>query len=296
MLVLTGANESDNRAHLTNTVNLNGTMSHLEDMRMLIETLDCGSFSAAAKRLGLSKQFVSRRITTLEARLGAQLLIRTTRSLSPTDLGKDYATRARRILADVQDAESAIASHLIVPRGTLRVSAPLSFGLAYLSPLLPRFMTEAPNIKIDLELNDRQVDLINEGFDMAIRIGSLPDSSLVARKIMDVHLSIVATPAYLERRGTPNVVSDLKSHDCLMFRHSQGSNWFFNSDGREISVPVAGPLCTNNGEVVRDAALAGLGLAQLPRFLTEDAIGRGSLVSVMESALPIGGGCLCDSP
>ena len=264
-------------------------MSQLEDMRILVEALDRGGFSAAAKRLGLSKQLVSRRVGALEARLGVQLLTRTTRRLSPTDLGRDYAARARLILADVKEAELAMSSHHAEPRGVLRVSAPLSFGLSHLSPLIAGFMQVMPKIKIDLDLNDRTVDLVAEGFDMAVRIGMLSDSSMVARKLMEVSLEIVASPAYLAKRGTPTAPADLKAHDCLLFRHGRGTTWLLRVGGRDDPVPVTGTLRANNGEILRDAAIAGLGLTQLPDFLTKDAVAQGQLVSVMTDHMPVGG-------
>lgn len=264
-------------------------MNELEDMRILVEILDRRSFSAASKRLGISKQLVSRRVIALEERLGVQLLTRTTRQLSPTDPGRDYADRARRILTEVEEAALAVSTHRVRPRGILRVSAPLTFGVSYLSPLIARFMVETPEVEIELDLNDRLVDLIGEGFDMAIRIGTLPDSTLIARKLMDAGLAVVGSPDYLSRRGIPITAKDLKLHDCLQFRHGRGTSWLLREAGREITVPVSGPMRTNNGEALRDAALAGLGLAQLPFFLTEDALAEGRLTSVMDDLRPING-------
>lgn len=261
-------------------------MNHLEDMRILVETLDRGSFSAAAARLALSKQFVSRRVAALEDRLGVQLLTRTTRKLSPTELGRDYAERARRILADVEEAELAMSSNLVEPRGTLRVTAPLSFGLSHLSPLVGQFLSLMPKVELDIDFNDRPVDLVAEGFDMAVRIGVLSDSTLIARKLADVRFTIVASPEYLAQRGRPEQPEQLRDHDCLLYRHSRGTTWMLLVDGREESVPVTGRLRANNGEALRDAAIAGLGLTQLPNFLTGEAIADGRLISLMHDFLP----------
>ena len=150
-----------------------------------------------------------------------------------------------------------MSSHHAEPRGVLRVSAPLSFGLSHLSPLIAGFMQVMPKIEIDLDLNDRTVDLVAEGFDMAVRIGMLSDSSMVARKLMDVSLEIVASPAYLAKRGTPTAPADIKVHDCLLFRHGRGTTWLLRAGGRDEAIPVTGTLRANNGEILRDAAIAG---------------------------------------
>ena len=264
-------------------------MNQFEDMRMLIETIDRHGFSAAARRLGVSTQLVSRRIMALEERLGVQLLTRTTRRLAPTELGSGYVERARRILAEVEEAELALSTHLVEPRGTLRLSAPLSFGLSHLSSIIVDFLTLHPKVEIDLDLTDRRVDLVAEGFDMAVRIGFLPDSTLVARKLMDVGVTVVASPDYLRRRGIPRTVADLRAHDCLLFRNSRGLSWLFRVEGKDEIVPMTGALRASNGDVLRDAAIAGLGLSQLPLFLTQPAIDDGRLMSVLDDLLPCPG-------
>jgi DNA-binding transcriptional LysR family regulator len=264
-------------------------MNQLEDMRILVEVMDQGGFSAAARRLGLTPQLVSRRVMRLEERLGVQLLTRTTRRLTPTDLGRDYVERSRRILAEVEEAELALSSHLVEPRGRLRVSAPLSFGLSHLASIVHRFSALHPKVELDLDFSDRPVDIVAEGFDMAVRIGLLPDSSLIARKLADVRFTVVASPDYLARRGEPVELDDLRSHDCLMFKHSHGAAWFFRVNGVDQTLNVSGPLRANNGDILRDAAIAGLGITQLPDFLTAPAISDGRLVSLMGKLLPPGG-------
>jgi DNA-binding transcriptional LysR family regulator len=264
-------------------------MNQLEDMRILVEVMDQGGFSAAARRLGLTTQLVSRRVMRLEERLGVQLLTRTTRRLTPTDLGRDYVERSRRILAEVEEAELALSSHLVEPRGRLRVSAPLSFGLSHLASIVHRFSALHPKVELDLDFSDRPVDIVAEGFDMAVRIGLLPDSSLIARKLADVRFTVVASPDYLARRGEPVELDDLRSHDCLMFKHSHGAAWFFRVNGVDQTLNVSGPLRANNGDILRDAAIAGLGITQLPDFLTAPAISDGRLVSLMGKLLPPGG-------
>ena len=257
-----------------------------EDMRILIEAVDRGSFSAAALRLGLSKQFVSRRIAALEARLGVPLLLRTTRSLSLTDAGRDYAGRVRRILADVDEADQVVRGAGETPRGTLRLSAPLSFGTMHLSPHLTGFMALHPQVTLDIDLTDRTVDLVADGYDMAIRIGQLDDSTLVVRKLCDLRFHIVASPDYLRRQGIPTSIRDLAGHRCLLYRHRQGTGWWVAEGGKTMSLPMAGIMQSTNGEVLRDAALAGHGLAQLPDFITGAALGSGALVSVLDDQMP----------
>jgi DNA-binding transcriptional LysR family regulator len=261
-------------------------MSQIEDMRILIEVVDRGSFSAAATRLGLTKQLVSRRIMTLEERLGVQLLVRTTRRLALTDLGQDYLDRSRRIVAEVEEADQAMASHVATPRGTLRISAPLSYGRSHLSTLLAGFLTLHPGVRIELDMTDRPIDLVAEGYDLAVRIGSLVDSSLIARRLTTIHMVVCASPAYFDRAGIPRTVADLADHECLEYRHSRGSTWPLMVGGRPEMVPVRGRYLANNGDVLRDAAIAGLGLVQLPTFIVGDDLAAGRLVTVLDDAAP----------
>lgn len=261
-------------------------MSQLEDMRIFVTTVDAGSFTAAAERLGLSKQFVSKRVMALEARLGVRLLIRTTRQLRPTGLGMAYVEQARELIQRIDDAEEAISQQNASPRGTLRVSAPMSFGTLHLGPLLPRFLLAHPDLAMEMDLSDRTVDLIGEGYDMAIRIGTLADSTLIARNLAPMELRLCASPDYLARRGTPDDPAQLRAHDCVLYGHSRQVEWRFQRDGRPETVAVHGRLRVNNGELVRDAAIAGLGLAYLPTFIVGQALADGTLVSVMEALCP----------
>jgi DNA-binding transcriptional LysR family regulator len=261
-------------------------MSQLEDMRILVEIVDRGSFSAAALRLGQTKQLISRRIMALEDRLGVQLLVRTTRKLTLTELGLEYVERARRILVDVDDADQAMTSHVTQPKGTLRITTPLSFGQSHLSDILAGFLSLHPDVKLDLDMTDRPTDLIAERYDLAIRIGTLRDSSLIARRLMAVHLAICGTPAYFARFGTPETLADLKSHNCLEYRHSTGTAWPLTIAGKLEHVPVSGRYCANNGDVLRDAALAGLGLVQLPTFIIQPEVDQGRLITVLDDHAP----------
>ncbi|CAE6728041.1 HTH-type transcriptional regulator DmlR [Paraburkholderia aspalathi] len=258
----------------------------LDDMLIFVATVDAHNFTAAAKRLALSKQFVSRRVMALEEALGVQLLIRNTRKLAVTELGQEFYERARRILGEVEDAEQAMSLRRAGPRGLLRVSAPMSFGMMHLSPLVASFLREHADVRFDMELSDRTVDVVGEGFDMAIRIGALPDSTLIAQKLVDVRMVVCCSPGYVRRRGAPVVPGDLARHSCLLYGHGGVVSWDFVVDGVSKGVEVSGPLRANNGELVRDAAVAGLGIVRLPDFIVAEAVGSGLLVTVLEEFLP----------
>ncbi|MDE2600108.1 MAG: LysR family transcriptional regulator [Rhodocyclaceae bacterium] len=263
-------------------------MSQLEDMQIFVSAVDAQSFTAAADRLGLSKQFISRRIMALEERLGARLLVRTTRKLSVTDTGHLYYERALKIIEEVGETEQLIGSRNASPRGTLRISAPVSFGTLHLGAAVARFMAQCPEIHIEMDLNDRLVDIVGEGYDMAIRIGQLADSSLIARQIAPVQMVACASPAYFKQRGKPQTPLDLKQHDCLLYGHSANVEWTFSQPdgGKLLHVPVRGRLRANNGEVGCAAALAGLGIALLPTFIAGAALRSKSLVTILDRYAP----------
>ncbi len=261
-------------------------MDLLDDMRIFVNAVDAMSFTGAAAKLGLSKQFVSRRISSLEQALGARLLLRTTRRLAVTDLGRVYYDRARRILDDVEAANLAVSSQGERPRGNLRVSAPMSFGTMFLGSVIPSFLTTFPDVTIELELNDRTVDIIGEGYDVAVRIGALADSSLIARAIAPMRMVTCASPRYLETHDAPPTPDDLHAHALLPYGHSQRVNWTYTRDGHSVEIPVAGRLRVNNGELARDAAVAGLGITWLPVFIVAPALLSGRLVTVLDEFAP----------
>lgn len=261
-------------------------MNQIEDMQIFVTTVDTQSFTAAADRLGLSKQFVSRRVMALEERLGARLLVRTTRRLSITDTGRGYYERAVKILQDVDEAEQLVANQNAEPRGTLRLTAPMSFGTMHLGPAIARFMANCPEVTIELDLSDRFVDVVGEGYDMAVRIGQLGDSTLVACAIAPTQLLLCASPAYLAQHGTPAAPAELKQHQCLLYGHSRSVDWPLTERGRPITLPVSGRLRANNGELARDAAVAGLGIALLPTFIIGEALRSGALVTVLDAYAP----------
>jgi len=258
----------------------------LDDMRIFVATVDAGNFTAAANRLRLSKQFVSRRVAALEAGLGVRLLVRNTRKLAVTDLGHAFHERAQRILADVADAEQAMSARRTEPRGLLKVSAPMSFGTTHLSPLVAEFLRAHPDVRFDMELSDRVVDVVGEGFDMALRIGRLADSTLIAQRLADVRMIACCSPDYRRRRREPASPAELEHHACLPYGHEGRAAWTFVVDGATTAYDVHGPLRANNGEVIRDAAIAGLGIALLPDFIVGGALASGRLVEVLANWRP----------
>lgn len=261
-------------------------MSRLEDMQIFVESVERGSFSAAARWLGLSKQYVSARVAALEARLGARLLIRTTRKLSATTLGLEYSDRARRVLAGADEADRAVSSQGEVPSGRLRMSIPMSYGTRHLSELIATFVARCPSVDIDVDLDDRVIDLVSEGYDMALRVGVLPDSTLIARRLAPIRQLTVASPAYIERHAMPSEPADLRKHMLLLYGHSRPIAWSYSIAGRTQAVPVEGRLRANNGDMLLDAAERGLGITQLPEFLVGESVREGRLRVILEDAEP----------
>jgi DNA-binding transcriptional LysR family regulator len=240
-------------------------------------------FSSAARRLGLSKSAVSKQISQLEDRVGARLLNRTTRRLSLTDVGAAFYERCARILAEAEEAELAVSHLQTVPRGTLRISGPTSFGGRYLAAALADFLGLYPELRVDLILNDRVVDLVDEGFDVAVRIGRLADSSLIAKRLCPMPRLIVASPAYVAKHGRPDRPEDLVHHNCLLYSYqATGEVWHVQDrQGVSTSVHVTGNFRANNGEVLLEGARAGVGVALLPAFLAGPDVCTGRLVEVL---------------
>ena len=261
-------------------------MNPYEDMRIFAQVLEAGSFTAAADRLGMSKQSVSRRLMQLEERLGVRLLNRSTRRLDATPLGQHYYQSALRLLGEVQQVEHDISGQAQALRGTLRLSAPLSFAMSHLGCLLTEFLQLHPQVDVEVDLSDRAVDLIGEGYDLALRIGALEDSSLIARRIASVERLYCASPAYLQARGVPLKPEDLAGHDCLPYGHSRQVQWQFRQGGKAQAIQVTGRMRANNGELLRDAAIAGMGVTYLPTFIVGQALADGRLVNVLEEWTP----------
>ena len=249
----------------------------LDDLRNFVEVVESGGFNRAARRLGVSKSIVSRRIARLEAELGTRLLSRTTRGISPTEAGLEFKTRGGRILAELEEAREAVTQQSGGVVGRLRLSAPLSFGVRHVAPVLAEMAQRHPRLELDVSYSDRLVDLIGERFDAAIRIGTLKDSSLVARRIAPVRSVLVASPDYLARRGRPRSPGDLASHDCLIYTGRTVAEWQFRAGKRSISIRPQGRLWTDSGDAILQWAIAGLGIADGPSFLVSDAIASGTL-------------------
>lgn len=258
-------------------------MDRFADMKMFVAVVDTGSISGAAERLEVAKSAVSRRLADLEARLGAQLLHRTTRTLSLTDSGRAFFERAQRILADLEEAEQAVSQAHGAIRGRLKVALPLSFGLLHLADLINEFMGLHPEVEFDLDFNDRQIDLMQEGFDLAIRIARLPDSSLIARKLAPIRHGLCASPEYLARHGTPMRADDLAGHAGLVYSNlaNPGLWSYVGPDGQPGSVRVPIKLRANNGDFLCRAAIAGQGVILHPTFYLNDAIRSGALVPLL---------------
>lgn len=257
-------------------------MDRLEGMAVFVRVAELGGFSAAAQAMGLSKSAVSKQVSALEERLGVRLLNRTTRRLALTEAGETYRDWCARIVQEVEEAELEAGRHGSEPRGRLRVSAPMTFGFLALSPLVPEFLARHPGIELDLTLDDRIVDLLAEGFDVALRIGSLRDSSLVARRLATARVVCAASPAYLARAGTPAEPDDLRRHDCLRYTYRRSPDvWEFVRGGEVRAVRVRGSLSANNGDALRAAALRGLGVVCLPDFMVGEEVERGDLVRLL---------------
>ena len=240
---------------------------NLAELEALIAVNKHGSFTAAARALGLNKSTLSVRITHLEERLGVQLFHRSTRQVRTTSAGAVLSERVSELLRELEDAQRAVQGHLSEPRGPLRISAPLSFGAKFLAPSLGRFAATYPDLQVDISLTDRKVNLIEEGYDVAIRIGTLPDSSLVARRLGTVRRYTVASVSWLEENGPIVTPDDLQAADALVYsHHDQPTRWRFESEGARVDVTLRERMRSNNGSVLLEAAAAGAGVGLVPDF------------------------------
>jgi len=258
-------------------------MGRFADIEALTAVVEAGSFSAAGERLGIAKSVVSRRISQLERRLGCRLLHRTTRRLSLTDTGKNYYQRAVQILADLDDAELSVTEETTELRGSIKLAAPQSFGLMHLSDAITGFLREHPAIELNLDLNDRRINLVEEGFDMAVRIGELQDSTLVARRLGTVRDITCASRAYLERYGEPLNPDELHQHTGLQYSNiSYRQQWHYQApEGKTIHAQPQIRIRANNGEALAAAASAGLGITRGPTFILGRYLKEGSLVAIL---------------
>jgi len=255
----------------------------MDDREVFFSVVEAHGFAAAARRLQTTPASVSRRVKALEQRLGVRLLQRTTRKLSLTEAGEQYFREGRRLLHELDDLEQALSASAREPRGELRIVAPMSFGQRRLAPLVARFAALHEQLRVTLVLEDRETDLLDEAADLAIRIGYPADSSMVARAIAPVPRFACAAPGYLQRRGRPVSPADLLHHDCLHYNLiPEREEWTFRGADGEQTLAIAGSFCSNNGDVLAEAAIQGLGITLLPDFIVEDALADGRLVRVLQ--------------
>lgn len=258
-------------------------MDKFEDIQAFIAVVDAGSFTAAAERLGAAKSAVSRRISALEERLGVQLLRRTTRALNLTETGRSFYEHGARILADLEEAEAAVQQEHGELRGTLRFALPLSFGVRHMCGPIATFSKRHPKVRFDLDLNDRRIDLIEDNFDIALRIGHLSDSSLIARRLFDVRMVVCASAHYLNVHGTPETPEDLLDHQCLVYSNlADPDHWSYRDrDGNKGTVKINVAMSASSGDFLCNAAAHGMGLAIQPSFIAAESIRRGTLVPIL---------------
>lgn len=259
-------------------------MDRLDCDRMFVAVLEVGSFAGAALRLGTSSGQASKLVSRLERELGVQLFKRSTRALSPTDIGLAYYARVKSLLDEFDALDDAVRDRAGAPGGQLKISAPITFGTVSLTPVLVAFARQFPLIELDVSFADRAVNIVDEGFDMAIRIGKLSDSSLIARRLGDVRVIIAAAPDYLQQQGTPQHWRDLAQHQCLIDTNFRDPwNWpFEDPPGKMLNTPVQGRLRFSNTEACLQAAVAGLGIARLPGFIAAPALKSGNVVPLLE--------------
>lgn len=252
-------------------------------MQLFVRVVEEGSFSAAARFLGVTPSAVSRQISQLEGELGGRLFQRTTRRQSLTEAGEVYWQHAQRIVGDLESARLAVTQLTGKPSGSLHATAEADFALAFIEPALPEFLRQYPDVQVRLSMSAGLLDLVHEGIDVAIRVGHLEDSSLVARKLAMSQSVVCASPAYLARHSTPTHPSDLASHNCLSFRTKPGRNvWSFESSEGPIDVSVSGRLCVNGLVFLRNAAVDDLGIIMIPTWMMRDELNDGRLVPVLE--------------
>lgn len=258
-------------------------MDKLKAMQIAVAIADGGSLTAAADSLDISLPVVVRTLAALEAGLGARLFNRSTRRLSLTDEGRDYLARCRQILADIHDAEAALASDAVVPSGRVVVTAPVLFGQKHVAPAITRFVQHYAQTRVELRLHDRVVNLLEEHIDVAVRIGELEDQSLVAHALGKLRRIVVAAPAYLAARGTPRHPRELAGHECVVFNNSTAGWWRFIEDGKEFGVTVDGRLSYNHVAPATDACRAGMGLGCFISYQVADDLRAGRLLPVLEA-------------
>jgi len=258
-------------------------LNKLREIECFIAVAELGSFVKAAEALGISKAAVSRTVLELEARLGSRLMQRTTRRLSLTEAGILYLERCKQIVAALEEADDLLSAGSAKATGLLRINAPLTFGVLHLAPLWPMFLDRHPDVALDITLSDRIVDIIDEGYDMAIRIARLSDSTLVHRKLTSTSLHVCASPAYLDKHGTPAHPHELAQHETISYSYNLSKDeWPFNGPEGPVSVRVNSRLHVNNGDSCVQAALGGIGITRQPTFMIDQYLRSGQLVSILQ--------------
>ena len=264
-------------------------MDRFENMRTFVRVVEAGSISGAADRLGVAKSAVSRRLKELEEHLGVELFHRTTRKMNLTDTGRAFYHQSVRILEDVLEAELSTSQAHGTLKGSLKIALPSTFGLMHMGPAINEFLREHPQIEFDLDFNDREVDLIQEGFDLAIRIANLPDSSLIARRLSPIKTVMCASPSYLEQMGGAKAPSELIEHQCLVYSLLRDYEYWYltDSNGKEIRTKIHPYLKASTGEFLKDAAVEGRGVILVPSFIAYKEIENGKLVQVLKDYTPL---------
>jgi DNA-binding transcriptional LysR family regulator len=263
-------------------------MDKFESIRAFTQVVNAGGFAAAAREMGVSRSQVNKLVIALENELGVQLLHRSTRVVTPTETGLAFHQHCVEILSSLEEAERSITQLQAEPRGRLRINAPMTFGTLHLAPALADFLVQYPDLEVQLTLNDRFIDLIEEGFDVTVRIAKLQESaSLIVHPLVSVPRVLCAAPSYLAIHGTPNHLDELRSHSCLHYGQlAVEDQWtLIGADGEQM-ISVSGVLCSNNGEVLRDAAVRGLGITLLPMFIVGQELQQGALQRVLPNYVP----------
>lgn len=257
-------------------------MDLLSSMKMFVAVVDGKSFASAAANLDVSRAMVSKQVQKLEEHLGTRLMNRTTRRLSITETGRAFYERSVQILGDVDEAEQIAGQMTRMPQGVLRITIPLSYGQHRLAAILGAYTQAYPLVQLDIALSDRKADLVEEGFDVAIRIGALPQSDLIARKLGVVRSIVCASPAYLARHGTPHSPAELGAHACLGYSLTgSGADWRLEGPGGAVVIPITGPIKADNGDIITLAAVAGAGIAFQPHFIVETELAAGRLLHLL---------------
>ncbi len=262
-------------------------MDKFNSMTIFVEVVNSQSFTAAANKIGLSRAQISKSVQQLENHLGSRLLNRTTRRISLTEIGRDYYERCKLILLDVAELEEVASQQATKAHGRLTISAPTSFGILQLSDVIPAYLKHYPEVQISLSLTDRFIDVVSEGFDLVLRIAKLEDSSLIARKIAPCKRLYCASPEYLKKNGIPEVPHDLTRHQCLSYSNElKPDSWTLLGDNSSEVIKVSGPVCSDNGDILKTSAVAGLGITLLPSFIVNAELQSGRLQQVLARYCP----------